>query len=253
MTDCPNPYSRVLFIAPSDSGLDVAPEIDSLAELGYTARALQGVVTAERVFGAVRNAQFSVLHFACHADDAGVMLSQGAVFDIDSILQVARMAAAKIVFLNGCETSVIGQTLVDENVPVAIVAMREIRDDLAKQTAQAFYKHLATSGDAHEAYKASKPASRGLYQWLADGGYQSLLLEPIMRKLNEVSAVRGNLAAVVTANNVEHEEMRQGMARLVGMLGDIRKLKVWFLQASGGVVVVMSIIQIVLTLAARQP
>lgn len=248
-----NPYNKVLFIAPSDSGLDVAPEVDTLAELGYTARALQGTVTPERVFAAVRNAQFAILHFACHASEAGVMLSQGAVLDIDSILQVARMAAAKIVFLNGCETSVIGQTLVDENVPVAIVAMKEIRDDLAKQTAQAFYKALAGSGDPHEAYKVSKPASRGMYQWLADGGYQNMMLEPIMQKLSEVAAVKSQVMEMAAANQVEHQEFRNGLGRMTEVFGDTKRLKVWFLQASAGIVVVMGVLQIVLTMVVRRP
>jgi hypothetical protein len=247
-----NPYSKVLFIAP-DSGLDVAPEIDALAELGYAARTLQGVVTPERVFAAVRNTQFAILHFACHATEAGIQLSQGTQLDVDSVLQVARMAAAKVVFLNGCETSVIGQTLVDENVPVAIVAMREIRDDLAKQTAQAFYKALAGSGDPHEAYKVSKPASRGMYQWLANGGYQRMMLEPILARLGEVAAFKGDLATVVAANQDEHQALRADLARLADAFGDVRRLKMWFLQASGGVIVVMSIIQVALTLVTRQP
>lgn len=198
----PAEFSRVLFIAPSDSGLDVVPEIDSISEFGYSVRALQGEVTAERIFAVCRTAKFGILHFACHSVLDGIVLSDGKLFDIDSILQVARITDARLVFLNACSTSIIGQTLVDESVPVAICTMKEVPDHIAKQTAQVFYQHLSQFGDAHEAYKASKPSTRGMYQWLSDGGYQEMVMEPLMKRLNAIQIA-------IELNSKEHEENRR--------------------------------------------
>lgn len=244
LSDAAAIYNRVLFISPSDAGLDVTPEVDSLQELGFQVRVLQGEVVADRIFTAVRNGQFAIMHFACHARPDGVILSKGTLFDIDSILQVARMAGARLVFLNGCSTAVIGQVLVDEGVPVAIVAMREIRDDLMKQTAQAFYKHLAATGNPHEAYSESKPASRGMYLWLADGGYQDLMIEPVLKRLDAFEEV-------ISANNRDHAEFRSITSRLSAVAEDISRQKQWFLLVSVGTVVLMAAIQTVLLLVSR--
>lgn len=237
-------YNRVLFIAPADSGLDVTPEIDALQELGFQVRVLQGDVSAERVFVAVRNATFAILHFSCHAGPAGVELSKKALFDIDSILQVSRMAQARLVFLNGCSNAVIGQVLVDEGVPVAIVAMSEIRDDLMKQTAQAFYKHLAAGGNAHDAYNASKPASRGMYLWLSNGGYQDALIIPILKRLD-------GFEAVIEANNADHLEFRAVTNRIASELANSAHDRRWFLAVAVGTVIVSLIVQTVLSLVSR--
>lgn len=219
-------FARVLFISPSGTGLpelDVAPEADALAELGYTVRALQGEVTSNRIFAAARNAEYAIIHFASHttegrhdptadndSDKAGVVLTHGAVFNIDSILQVAKMVNAKLVFLNGCSTAIIGQTLIDEGVPTVIVTMIELKDELAKQTSQAFYKALAELGDLHEAYRASKPATRGVYQWLSNGGYTALMLKSVIEQVEAVADAieksNSERLAIVSQNELEHQD-----------------------------------------------
>lgn len=246
---------KILFIAPSDSGLDVAPEIDSIAELGFKARALQGKVTPERIFAAVRQANYDILHFACHADHSGIVLSDGIVFDTDSILQVARMARAKLVFLNACQTSVIGQTLIDENVPAAIVMMRDVPDNIAKQTAQAFYKHLALTGDLHEAYRSSKPASRGLYQWLSNGGYQRMIIQPLLDRLDRLFETH---CRDTDENNRQHEQFRQqivildeGINLLRANTERLREQRIWFFRVTVGAVIVVSVVQSILLWVAR--
>ncbi len=208
MVDVAMPFSRVLFIAPSDSKLRVAPEIDALTELGFVTRSLEGEVTADRVFVAARNTYWDILHFACEADQSGVRLSNGELFDVDAILQVVRMAGAKLVFLNGCSTFTIGQILVDEHVSMVIAAMQDIKDDLAKQTSQAFYTHLARLRDPHAAYLEARPASRGMFQWLTNGDYQAMLLEPILCRLND-------LAALIEADKSEHSDFRRGLRVIV--------------------------------------
>ncbi len=229
MPEMAMPFSRVLFIAPSDSNLAIAPEIDSISELGFNARSLQGEVTADRIFGAVRNARWDILHFACDADQAGVRLSNGELFDVDAILQVVRMAGAKLVFLNGCSTFTIGQTLVDEHVAMVVAAMQDIKDELAKQTSQAFYTHLARLHDPHAAYREAKPASRGMFQWLTNGDYQTMMLEPILCRLND-------LAALVGVDQQEHADFRRGLKVIE------------FLRVAVGIIVGMGLVQLLLLL-----
>jgi hypothetical protein len=199
-------YKRVLFIAPSDSGLDVAPEIDSLSELGYEARALQGEVSAARVFEAVRRSRYDIVHFACHSlpDQGGLALSRGEALDIDGILQVVRMADAKLVFLNACDTARLGQILVDEHVMAVITTLIKVDDKVAKQTAQTFYQQLALTGNPHGAFKAARPATRAVFQWLTNGTYQELMLQPIMTRLDEITDAIGS-------NEAEHVEFRLAM------------------------------------------
>lgn len=228
----PSIYARVLFIAPSDSGLDVVPEVDTLSELGFNVRVLQGDVTAERIFAVCRMTKFGVLHFACHAQSDGVILSKGERFDIDSILQIARLTDAILVVLNACTTSIIGQTLVDESVPAVICTMREVPDHTAKQTAQAFYQHLVETGNAHEAYKASKPATRGLYQWLANGSYETMVLAPIMSRLEVIQTSLETNAKEHENNLAEHDALRDELRTTLLMLGNLRIYRAFIIVAS---------------------
>lgn len=218
-----------------------------MAELGYTVRTLQGEVNSNRIFAAARNAEYAVIHFASHttenstaegeSDKVGVLLSHGAVFNIDSILQVAKMVNAKLVFLNGCSTAIIGQTLIDEGIPAVIVTMIDLKDELAKQTSQAFYKSLAESGDPHEAYRASKPATRGVYQWLSNGGYTALMLKTVIDQVESIAAAidqsNEERTAIVSKNQLEHQDFVRSE--------EFRRFRKWLLLVNSATIVIIVI------------
>jgi hypothetical protein len=161
-------YQRVLFIAPDDKALNVIPEQDTMAALGYEVRTLQGKVSDERLFDAVRCGGFDVLHFAGDGCADGVLLSDGQLLSALGIAQVARQSEARLVFLNACSSAPVGQRLVNAGLPVCIAALREISDVTARQAAQTFYTLLAKTADAHTAYVA---ACTDDYAYLSNGGY----------------------------------------------------------------------------------
>jgi hypothetical protein len=177
-------YQRVLFIAPDDDALNVIPEVDTMAALGYEVRTLQGKVTDERLFDAVRCGGFDMLHFAGHGDANGVALTDGLVLTALAVAQVARQSEARLVFLNACSSAPIGQRLVNAGLPVCVAALHEIPDATARQAAQTFYTILAKTSDAHTAYVA---ACSDDYAYLSNGGY----VEQAVREMRgEIGSLR---------------------------------------------------------------
>jgi hypothetical protein len=187
-------YRRVLFVAPDDKSLQVIPELDALEDLDYQPRVLQGQVTDERLYDAARSGRYDVIHFACHGDPACLVLSGGIRLNANGVLQVARQAGAKIVFINACDSARIGQKLVNAGIPVAIATLDEVEDSIAKQTAAAFYTMLAQSNDVHAAYLAACGGDT-MYSFHADGGYEAIVTGPLMARLATIdTAIRDSQA-----------------------------------------------------------
>jgi hypothetical protein len=211
-------YKRVLFVAPGDSGLDVLPEIDALYELGYQTQSLQGRVTRQRLFDAVRRQEFDVIHVAAHIGPAGVQLSDGELLDGPALVQVARSCKATLVFLNGCESAELGQMLVDDDVPAVICTLATAPDVVAKETAQTFYRLLVRHEDLRQAYHDSKPAAlRGGYTFLSDGKLIEMQFGPIISRLDL-------LAQAQTQDAVEHADFRKLLADICIELGAFREI-----------------------------
>jgi hypothetical protein len=230
-----NDYKRVMFIAPSDSGLKISPETDSLQELHYEVRNLEGVVTPERIFESVLHYRCDIMHFACHSDSTAVYLSNNVPFTDSAILQVARQTCAKIVVLNGCTSARIGQMLVDNDVLVAIVTLCEIPDDVARQTAQTFYSMLARLGDPNAAYKASKPTADGRYLFLSDGGFEKIAGKPVLDKLMILEASSDTNARQII-------DLSQAMAELRGAVAHLRTYLAGYVLAATVVLVAVDFI-----------
>jgi hypothetical protein len=176
-------YQRVLFIAPDDESLNVIPEQDTMVALGYDVRVLQGRVSDERLFDAVRCGGFDVIHFAGHGNAAGVLLSDGLALAAQGIAQVARQSEARLVFLNACSSAPVGQRLVNAGLPVCVAALREIPDVTARQAAQTFYTILAKTADAHTAYVA---ACADDYAYLSNGGYVEQAVREMRGELGQL-------------------------------------------------------------------
>ncbi len=239
---------RILFIAPSDSGLDVTPEQQALYEYGFHVQVVAHTVTRQRLFDVARRASFDILHFAAHASRDGVILSGGEILDATGIVQLARLAKATLIFLNGCETAELGQILVDEGIPAAIVTLASVPDNMAKETAQLFYAELARTRDIRQAYRQSKPPVKGGYALLLDGHMLELELGPIIQRLDD-------LQALLADNRREHELFRNTIADNIREIGEVRatsltakRLKLWFVQVLTAYTVVVTLIQIMLVL-----
>lgn len=226
-------YSRVLFVAPGDSGLDVMPELDGMYDLGYTVQSVQGDVTRARLFDLVsRRAKFGVIHFACHGYFSrgengeimtGVLLSRGERLDAASIVQLAHALAAKLVFLNACESASVGQLLVDQGVPASVCTLSLVSDSVARDTATVFYGALAKYKDPRLAYRESHPPVLGGYSIFTDGVMEQLQFGPVLEKLDA-------FAKVTDENNRAHADFQRDLARLMAnRLEDLRKMRTWFL------------------------
>lgn len=238
-------YKRILFVAPSDSGLDVAPEIDALYELGYTAQALQGEVSRRRLFDLVRGRTgYDVLHFACHANSEGVLLSHGDTMDAASITQFAKALGVTLVFLNACDTAQLGQLLVDEDIPAAICTLSNVPDVQAKETAACFYRALASTNDIRRAYHESKPPVKGGYSLFSDGALELQQFGPVLAKLDE-------FAAVIDANSEDHVKIWRSIELLGKTTSDTAQLKQWFLRVTVSIVGASLVIQTLIMLVGR--
>lgn len=244
--------ARILFIAPSDTKLDVVPEIDALYEYGYTVQSVQGEVSRSRLFDLVRRQKFDVLHFACHSNPDGVLLSSAEAFDTPSIVQFAKMCGATLVFLNSCQSIEIGQVLIDEDVPAVICTRADVQDQIAKETAQAFYKQLAGHGDVRRAYHDSRPPIKGGYSLFTDGQLDAIQFGPIIERLDQFEAAVLRSAeertVIVAANNAEHEEFRASLQALAKCSQEIKAIRHWATLVFGVGVGVVTIINLLFML-----
>lgn len=244
---------RVLFVAPADSGLDVAPEMEALYTSGFAVQIVAQPITRQRLFDTIRRQQFDILHFACHADDAGLTLSHGERLDVAGLVQFARSCKAVLVFLNACETAEIGQILYDEDIPATICTLRKVDDVQAKETAQCFYRELAELNDVRKAYNRSKPPVKGGYSLFANGKLHELQFAPIIEKLEQ-------FATIVECNQQEHADFRHGIHTLTGDMDALKAtfyqlehLRPWLLRVFGMFVVLSTLVQLIVTLIARTP
>lgn len=226
-----NTHERILFVAPGDSGLDVLPEIDTIQGMGFWVTTLQGDVSISRLFQTVQHNTFDIIHFACHSngEGTGLLLSNGELLNIDQTLQAVRVAEANTVFLNACNTARLGQSLVDNDVPIAIVVIGDIKNNIAKRTAQTFYSLLSKTKDINMSYQGSKPAKDGSYLFLTDGGYRSMILDPLMDKLEIISTLaQQNTSRHDTVNN-RLDKLEDAVSELLSMRTTLKLLAVFIL------------------------
>ena len=213
---------RILFIAPSDTGLDVATEIDSLRRQGLEVVSLEGVVTAKRIFDYVNDPNtgcFDIVHFVCHTIENNqqqfIVLTGSETLSAGAVMQIARQTGALLIYLNSCSTAVIGQLLIDNHIPSSIVTIGELKDGMAWQTAGTFYRMLIRTGDLRSAYVASRPAADGKYLWLSNGTYAEEMAQPVLKKLEVIQAA---LADSLTDRNDLHRQNTK-MQRTLYLIG----------------------------------
>lgn len=247
--------SSLLFIAPSDSGLNVIPELAVLYENGFYVQVAQGIVTRDRLFDVARRHEFDIVHIAAHTGADGILLSQGEYLDVPGIVQLVKLCRAHLVFINGCSSAKIGQVLVDEGIPAVIATLASIPDDTARETAQLFYKEFALSQDIHLAYRRSKPPIKGGYILLTDGQWAELTIAPIVKRLDEMAE---NWRTYMMRNDEEHVELRKMDYEITIDLGTLHenilttvRLKRWFLTVLIFMLAMTTFIQLAFMLLRR--
>ena len=226
-------YPRVLMIVP-ELGLPLSPEIDTLYPLGYNVQPIQGQVTRERIFAAIRDREFDVIHYAGHSGELGIELSGSVILEAAGLVQIARGVKAKLIFLNGCANIQVGQVLVDEHIPFVICTLSNIDNMMARETAQLFYAHLAETGDIRAAFNLSKPPVKGAYAMLTNGTVD-VSLAPIIEKLatftifmDRNDSEHADILKTIRDNESEHDRIMRVLLKsriwnvvimLAGMVG----------------------------------
>ena len=212
-------YSEVLIVAPDGPGLNQVPEVDAIAELGYRVRLLQGEVDDQRLYKAVQDHRYDVVHFMCHGDFDAMEISGGRLTR-NAVLQVVRLSGARIVFLNACNSVKLGQTLVNVGLAVVIASVVPVEDSAAWQTAVTFYSALARDGDVARAYKLACGGGDVLYVMLSNGGYAGLMAKPV---LDELKTLRDTIGEERAGAKMLRATMGEDPLDLKSLHGDMKR------------------------------
>lgn len=115
-------------------------------------------ISVRDIFQAVKMSEISIFHYAGHADDQTMSLSQPDSENIwidTSYLNdfLARNKAIKVIFLNACSSRTQAEDLIAKGIPIVVGTSTEISDSVATQLAASFYESLISGHTIGEAWK----------------------------------------------------------------------------------------------------
>ena len=175
---------RILLIAPSLGGISWSLETEMISG-NFTITPLVGEVTHERITRASTKARFDIVHVASHSSKAGVQISDGLLTK-EEMAQIAKQVNAELVFLNSCDSALVGQYIVDRGVPLTISYTVDVMDTTALRTAAYYYEALHDArGDFRKAYERVSPKD-GTLAIFAGAGYLDRLITPLLQMIQEV-------------------------------------------------------------------
>jgi len=106
------------------------------------------------MYGHAQRGNFEIVHVGTHKES----------ISRDDILQISRVAGAKLVFLNSCNSAEIGSFLVAHGLNTCIATNVELEDREAWKMPLAFYEYLARQE------RQNQPVSFSTAYVQADGG-----------------------------------------------------------------------------------
>ena len=175
---------RILLIAPSLDGISWSLETEMISG-NFTITPLIGEVTHERITRASTKARFDIVHVASHSGKAGVQIS-GGLLTKEELAQIAKQVNAELVFLNSCDSALVGQFIVDRGVPLTISYTVDVMDTTALRTAAYYYEALHDAkGDFRKAYERVSPKD-GTLAIFAGAGYLDRLITPLLQMIQDV-------------------------------------------------------------------
>ena len=175
---------RILLIAPSLDGISWSLETEMISG-NFTITPLIGEVTHERITRASTKARFDIVHVASHSSKAGVQIS-GGLLTKEELAQIAKQVNAELVFLNSCDSALVGQFIVDRGVPLTISYTVDVMDTTALRTAAYYYEALHDAkGDFRKAYERVSPKD-GTLAIFAGAGYLDRLITPLLQMIQDV-------------------------------------------------------------------
>ena len=175
---------RILLIAPSLDGISWSLETEMISG-NFTITPLIGEVTHERITRASTKARFDIVHVASHSSKAGVQIS-GGLLTKEELAQIAKQVNAELVFLNSCDSALVGQYIVDRGIPLTISYTVDVMDTTALRTAAYYYEALHDAkGDFRKAYERVSPKD-GTLAIFAGAGYLDRLITPLLQMIQDV-------------------------------------------------------------------
>lgn len=189
---------RILLVAPEVPNLNATQEIRTITEI-HSVTIYNGAVSLHDLYEVCRNNRFDIIHVISHSGKSGnsdrfeawVELSEKEFLTPQDIVNLASLSKAKLIFLNGCDSSIIASYLTLHAVPSAIYTNIDLVDKSAWVMPMSFYTTLASmesidSVDYHRAYIVSAPHS-GVYGWSSSiQEYQAYILKPVLDKIDEL-------------------------------------------------------------------
>lgn len=132
---------RILVIAPDQPGLNTRREVRQIQRKHHMS-ILDGAVTPEDIYQAVRETAFDIHHYATDSGPEGVALSDGVIFGPDEIAGVARIKETPCLFFNSCNSGRLAAYAVRHGVRYAVHTNIELADADAWKPAVGFYESL---------------------------------------------------------------------------------------------------------------
>lgn len=164
---------RVLLIVPNvQPGLDTVPEIRNITAL-HQVTVLNGNLTDREIYQTAQRGTFDIVHVGAHGD----------TYDRDDLLQIARVANAKLVFLNACNSGKIASFLVAHGITYVVSTNEELEDMHAWKYPLAFYEYIARQ--EHRGEVVSFPAAYGQ----ADSGEGDYSLSVAVQHISTMAAI----------------------------------------------------------------
>ncbi len=185
------PFDAVRFVLPSDAPAQAAAEIEGLRVIDPRLAGGQRVATAERFIETIREADWDLLHLACHNTfSAGVSALRIGDQDIETVFLAQAEARGTLaahqplVFMNACRsagqapvyTTIDGwaQGFIRAGAGAFVGTLWAVRDASARSFAETFYGQLVQGSAFGAAMSHARRATRdvtGDPTWLAYAAY----------------------------------------------------------------------------------
>lgn len=113
---------------------------------------------------------------------------------MDDVVSMAKLASARCVFFNGCDSAMLANHAVRNGVACAIYTTADLADRDAWKFPMLWYEQLARQEDENvildlrKAFEQSVDRS-GFYGWSSNGLYERSLLSPLVEEIGKVYEV----------------------------------------------------------------
>lgn len=158
---------EILMVAPAHPDLpSVASEMAAVSSQHHTVR-LTGAVRDTDIASAVQEGPYSILWFATHGTNDGIILSNETL-STQAVGQYVRASGAKLCILNTCDSEQVALSLIATGGADMICTIGAIDDHDAARLAILLAGELARQADPYEAYLRVRPEG-GKYRYYKAG------------------------------------------------------------------------------------